>query len=338
MKKLLPLVTDMASEWYELGAMLLEEKEESQLKVIESTHGNNVKKCCMAMLKYWLDKHPEATWHQLVTALRSSGVDLDSVAASIEGNFSDCSKESYVISVLLPFSHILAEHVDGNVQSATVIDFAECANVADAFAILTRVSIKELHKANFETVKIICLPRADKELKNKIRRTTNINSLIELLNNNPMYFNWMDVEYLRIMAIAAENTNLQDIVKQYNEVVLSKTLGEVWKSRPSFEKTRTKYYNSIRAKFHGEDPDEIKVEDLYNRKPRFAKEIAMHIIQINKGSLTITWCIAAVETYQAYLLALNIPQKLRSDDFLQIGEWVVFHPQSVLQELKKCYG
>ena len=340
MKRLVPLVTDMATNWYELGAMLLEEKEEAQLKIIEGTHGNNVKKCCMVMLKYWIDKHPKATWHQLVTALRSSGVDLDSVATSIEENFTSYGKrKNDVTSVLSSFSpHLLGDHIDADVQSPTIIDFAECANVVDAFATLTRVSIKELRKADFETVKILCLLRADKELKNKISRTTNINNLIELLNHNPVYFNWMNVEYLHTMATAADDTNLQDIVTQYNELVLSKTLGEVWSSKPCFKKTRTKYYDKIRAEFRGEDPDNIKVEDLYNRKPRFAQKIAMHIIQITKGSLAITWCITAVETYKAYLLALNIPQQQRNDDFLQIGAWVVFHPQYLLQELKKCYG
>lgn len=83
----------------------MEEKEEAQLKIIESTHGNNVKKCCMVMLKYWIDKHPKATWHQLVTALRSPGVDLDSVATSIEEDFTSYSKrKNDVISVLSSFS------------------------------------------------------------------------------------------------------------------------------------------------------------------------------------------------------------------------------------------
>ena len=97
MKKLVPLVIDLATDWYELGAILLDEREEAQLKVIESTHGNDVKKCCKAMLRYWIDNHPEATWHQLVTALRSRGVDLHNVATRIEGNLSDYSKENYRI-------------------------------------------------------------------------------------------------------------------------------------------------------------------------------------------------------------------------------------------------
>ena len=77
----------MASNWYELGAMLLEEEQEPQLKLIRSTYGSDVRKCCLDMLQYWTDTHPEASWHQLVTALRSPGVDLDAVASEIEKNF-----------------------------------------------------------------------------------------------------------------------------------------------------------------------------------------------------------------------------------------------------------
>ena len=99
-KKLLPYVARVASNWYELGAMLLEEEQESQLKIIKSTHGNDVKACCLYMLQYWMDTHSEATWHQLVTALRSPGVELTAVAADIEKNFSGKDDVSFTYCVL----------------------------------------------------------------------------------------------------------------------------------------------------------------------------------------------------------------------------------------------
>ena len=77
----------MASHWYELGAMLLEENQEAQLKVIQRTYGTDVRKCCLNMLEYWIDTHPEATWHHLVIAMRSPGVDLVAVASDIEKKF-----------------------------------------------------------------------------------------------------------------------------------------------------------------------------------------------------------------------------------------------------------
>lgn len=77
----------MAPNWYEVGAMLLEVEEEAQLELIQTDHGSDAKKCCMAMLQYWMKKHPKATWHHLVAALMSPGVNLDTVASDIKENF-----------------------------------------------------------------------------------------------------------------------------------------------------------------------------------------------------------------------------------------------------------
>ena len=87
MKKLLPFVVLVAPNWYELGVMLLKEEQEPQLKTIKSEYGNDVRKCCLAMLEYWMDTHPEATWYHLTTALKSPGVDLAAVASEVEKNF-----------------------------------------------------------------------------------------------------------------------------------------------------------------------------------------------------------------------------------------------------------
>ena len=86
-KQLLPFVSQMASNWYEVGAMLLDVTQEPQLKLIQATYGIDAKKCCLALLQKWMDTHPKATWHHLVTALRSPGVDLAVVASDIEKNF-----------------------------------------------------------------------------------------------------------------------------------------------------------------------------------------------------------------------------------------------------------
>ena len=77
----------MAPNWLEVGTMLLDVKQVSQLKLIQTNHGSDVKKCCLAMLQYWMESHPKATWHHLVAALMSPGVDLDSVASDIKKNF-----------------------------------------------------------------------------------------------------------------------------------------------------------------------------------------------------------------------------------------------------------
>lgn len=195
----------------------------------------------------------------------------------------------------------------------------------------------ELSNANFETIRMICVARARKRLQSEIRRTTNIRNLFELLACNRFYFNWMNVEYLKTMAIAAGSKKLQDMIRDYTDVVLSKTLGEVWNSMPSFQ-IRGKYFNKVKAKFRVRNPDDITIQDLKKYESKLAGEIALDIMQIKSGSITITWCVAAEEAYCAYQLALKIPQGSREDTFLQIGEWVVFHPQSVLREIRKAHG
>ena len=77
----------IAPNWYEVGAMLLEVEEEPRLKVIQANHGGDVRKCCLAMLQYWMDKHSNATWHHLVDALMSPGVSLAAIASDISKNF-----------------------------------------------------------------------------------------------------------------------------------------------------------------------------------------------------------------------------------------------------------
>ena len=101
----MPYVAQLAPNWYELGATLLDEKQEAQLILIQTTHGDDKKKCCLAMFQYWMCTHAEATWHHLVTALRSPGVDLATVAAEIKSEFTgtyvkDIHIVMYVVKLL----------------------------------------------------------------------------------------------------------------------------------------------------------------------------------------------------------------------------------------------
>ena len=73
----------VATKWYELGAELFDEGEEYKLDTIESSHKNDVNKCCHEMFRMWL-KTTNITWSQIPEALKSPGVDLESVAAELE--------------------------------------------------------------------------------------------------------------------------------------------------------------------------------------------------------------------------------------------------------------
>ena len=237
------------------------------------------------------------------------------------------------------FPFILIATADHDDEIVDTVDFADFENVADAFTALIRIFAKELDDANFETIRIACFARAEKKLQGVIRNnTSNVHTLCTLLVCHPLVFNWMYVEFFQTMAIASGNKKLQDALKDYNDIVLNKTLGEIWNFIPSHH-TRTKYYSKVLAKVKKQNPYEITVNELKEYKPKLAKKIAMHIMQIDKGSLTIiTWCILAEKTYQVYLLALSIPQECREDDFLQVGMWIVYHPQLVVQKLKRVHS
>ena len=84
---LLSFVDQLAPTWYELGVELLEVGDEMHLTMIGGRHGSNKWKCCLAMLNYWMKTYPKATWHDLVTALKSPGVELTAVASDIEKKF-----------------------------------------------------------------------------------------------------------------------------------------------------------------------------------------------------------------------------------------------------------
>ena len=203
---------------------------------------------------------------------------------------------------------------------------------------LISVFRENLPPTRFESVRLSCLHQACKSLQNVISRATSNADLLELLVCRPVHLNWMKIDYLQTIAIAVRSQVLQDTLKGYIDVVFSKTLGEVCEFIPLFPETRRRFYFHVRARFRGKNPKSVKVDELRMYKPSFAKRIALHVWKVGEGSLKITWCILAEEAYEAYLLTLRTPQELREDDFLKIGPWVAYHPRSVIQELKKCYG
>ena len=218
------------------------------------------------------------------------------------------------------------------------LNFASYQNVADAFILLISIFKERLPATKFEAIRLGCLHRAYRVLHDEISKTASIHDLLKLLLSHPIYLNWMKIDYLQTMAIAARSQVLQDTLQGYKDAIFSKTLGEVWNAIPSFHKTKKKFYFRVKAKFRRKNPNNIKIKDLIKYEPLFARRIALHIMLIGSGSLTITWCVLVEEAYQAYLLSLSTPQEFREDDFLQIGPWVVYHPQSVLQELNKQHG
>ena len=80
------IITNVSSNWYQLGIQLLDDHQVPQLEIIRANN-DNVTGCCTALFGYWLQTHPNASWYELVAALRAPGVELNDVAASVERTF-----------------------------------------------------------------------------------------------------------------------------------------------------------------------------------------------------------------------------------------------------------
>ena len=69
----------VATKWYELGLELLDNS--SHLEVINADNQKSVHSCCQRMFQKWLDVKHDASWSELVTALRS--IEMTHAAATI---------------------------------------------------------------------------------------------------------------------------------------------------------------------------------------------------------------------------------------------------------------
>jgi len=79
--QVVPLVAD---KWRDLGVHLLEPSQIRQrvLEVIAADHPHSVEDCCKSVFEKWLNTQEDASWEQLLEALKS--VQLDYLASQIE--------------------------------------------------------------------------------------------------------------------------------------------------------------------------------------------------------------------------------------------------------------
>lgn len=69
------------SKWFDLGSELLEDEDVNELRQIRLDF-KDVKERCNEMWHLWLEKCTNATWNQLIQALKAVG--LNYLAANIE--------------------------------------------------------------------------------------------------------------------------------------------------------------------------------------------------------------------------------------------------------------
>ena len=74
---------DITTRWRDLGLELVDSNK--VLKVIETDHPNDVDTCCRVMFEKWLEKTPDASWNQLITALNN--IEMNTAADAISKRF-----------------------------------------------------------------------------------------------------------------------------------------------------------------------------------------------------------------------------------------------------------
>ena len=86
-----------------MGIELLEPEDLPALDEIQKNYPRDVGMCCTKMLQLWLERQPDATWEQLIQALKE--VEMNELAKNIEQELSVNKGKLFVIAILYPASY-----------------------------------------------------------------------------------------------------------------------------------------------------------------------------------------------------------------------------------------
>jgi len=232
---------------------------------------------------------------------------------------------------------------DHNLVQDDKIDFKVYDNVLMAFSKLYsrfQKAIKALSDDDFYVIKNDCVVHADEPLHSLLQCATNSRCLFEIFSDKNIYCNWISLHFLEIIASSYINNSLVDLIKDYKQVVFSKSLHEVWSSLPHslVEDEYDKYYSELKQKLGDRNPENMTVQELLDSEPKLTRKIALLIAVVRKESLLISWLILTDEIYQEYLSFLTVPHYKRMDSFVQFGNWMAHLPGCVLQEEQRRIG
>ena len=193
---------------------------------------------------------------------------------------------------------------------------------------------------DFYIIRDACVIQAKEPLYSALRCASDSRSLFKAFSENKLYFNWIHLSFLDIIANSYVNDSLVNVIKDYKQAIFSKSLREVWSSLPhaSVKDEIDTYYSELKQKLEGRDPDNMTVQQLLQSQPQLTKKIGKLIAVVQEESLLISWLIPTDEVYQAYLSFLTVPQQSRKDVFIWFGNWTAYLPQYVLQEKRKQFG
>ena len=75
---------EITNKWFDIGVELFDVVDEPVLNAIEDDHPRDADKCADEMLRYWLDRQPDASWNQLIQAFKAPNIKLEALALKIE--------------------------------------------------------------------------------------------------------------------------------------------------------------------------------------------------------------------------------------------------------------
>ena len=201
-------------------------------------------------------------------------------------------------------------------------------------------AVNALSDDDFYTIKNGCVFVAKEPLQSSLQAASNSRYLFEAFSKNRLYCNWIHLSFLEIIAHLYVNNSLVNLIKDYKQVVFTKSLREVWSSLPhiSVKDEIDKYYSELEQKLENKNPDNMTVQELLDSEPELTRNIALLIAVVNERSLLISWLIPTDEVYQAYLSFLTVSQQSRKDSYIQFGNWIAHLPECVLQQEQKRIG
>ena len=78
-----------------MGIELLEPEDIQALDEIQRNYPRDVSMCCTKMLQLWLERQPDATWEQLIQALKE--VEMNELASNVQQKLSVSEGKVFVI-------------------------------------------------------------------------------------------------------------------------------------------------------------------------------------------------------------------------------------------------
>ena len=78
------VVGSVAKKWKELGLQLLQPDQINELGITEANYPQDVVLCCKCVLEKWLESSVDATWNQLIEALKRPSIQLNYFASELE--------------------------------------------------------------------------------------------------------------------------------------------------------------------------------------------------------------------------------------------------------------